>query len=101
MQIIEFQDGPCRHVAWELPDSGWDDVARQLDPFLANAIQAINSEYADEPVEWLVINHWPDTGRLIVFPSQDGPNGNRGERICFQLFSIYLENEFLRIGEIP
>jgi hypothetical protein len=98
MKIVEYQNGRCRCIVWELPDCGWEDVAGRLDPFLAHAILSIAAEYATEPVKWLEVNHWPDTGRLMVFPSQDGPNGNRGERIYFEFRSNCLENEFLRIG---
>jgi hypothetical protein len=63
------------------------------------AIQAIATEYANEPVEWLEINHWPDSGRLIVYPSQQGPHGDRDERICCQLISDYLKAEWTRIGD--
>src|SRR4029077_13928736 len=100
MQVTENQDGRCRRVYWDLPDQGWEDLARQLDPFLAISIQAIATEYADDCVEWLVINRWPDSGRVLVYPAQDGPNGNRGEKIFFDLSSAYLENEFSRIGEL-
>jgi hypothetical protein len=98
MQVTEFRDRRRRCVVWGLPDHGWEDVARQFDPFLASAIQGIAVEYTGEPVAWLEINHWPDTGRLMVFPAQDGPEGNRAERVYFELSSNYLENEFLRRG---
>lgn len=88
-------DLACRR----LPDRGWDDVCAQIDTFLADAIRAIAAEYANEPVEWLEINRWPSSGRLIVFPSQQGPDGDRKERICCQLNSDYLENEWTRIGD--
>jgi hypothetical protein len=100
MQITEDQNEWCRSVYWDLPDQGWEDLVRHIDPFLASAIQTVTAEYAKDPVEWLEINHWPDSGAIIVFPAHDGPYGNRGERICFTLSSNYLENEFLRIGEI-
>ena len=74
MQVVEYQDGRCHCIVWELPDNGWEDVARQFDSFLAHAIAAIAAGYAADPVEWLEINRWPDSGRLMVFPSQDGPN---------------------------
>jgi hypothetical protein len=99
MQVTEQQEGRCRNVYWSLPDQGWEDLACQIDSFLASAIQAIAKEYAADPVEWLVINHWPDSGRLIVYPAQDGPCGNRGERIYLQIRSSYLEDEFRRITE--
>jgi hypothetical protein len=99
MQVLESEDGRRRCVHWELPDSGWEDVAQSIDPFLVEAIRAVTAEYAGEAVEWLEINHWPDTGRLMVFPAQDGPYGNRGERVYFELDSGYLENEFRRIAD--
>jgi hypothetical protein len=98
MKIIEQQEGHCRNVYWELPDQGWGDVARQVDSFLAAAIQAIAREYAADPAAWLVINHWPSSGRLIVYPVH-GPHGNREERIHFEFCSFYLANEFRRITE--
>lgn len=101
MQVFEQQEGGCRRVYWKLPDQGWEDVAGQIDPYLASAIQGIAKEYAPDPVEWLVINHWPDSGRLLVYPAQDGPYGNRGERIYFEISSGYLRNEFARISDLP
>jgi hypothetical protein len=86
-------------VYWDLPDQGWKDVARRIDPFLASAIRAIAAEYAADPVQWLVINHWADSGRLLVYPAQDGPNGDRGERIFFDFNSDYLENRHSYITE--
>src|SRR5689334_3348264 len=99
MQVTEDQDGRRRCVHWDLPDQGWQEVARRIDPFLASAIQTIAVEYPDDPVRWLVINLWADSGRLLVYPAQDGPNGNRGERIYFALHSDYLENRHNRITE--
>ena len=75
MQITEYQDGNCRRIFWNLPDRGWTDVAEHIDPFLTQAIQAIASEYRDESVEWLEINRWPDSGRLIVYPRPRGHSG--------------------------
>ena len=63
MQVIEQQDQGCRLVYWELPDHGWEDVARRIDPFLARAIHRIAAEYVGEPVPWLEVNHWPCSGR--------------------------------------
>ena len=36
---------------------------------------------------------------LIVFPSQDGPHGDRGERVCYELSSEHLETASRKIGE--
>jgi hypothetical protein len=52
-----------------------------------------------DAVEWLEINHWPNSGRLMVFPSQDGPFGNREERLYFELSSEHLEKENRRVGD--
>jgi len=100
MHVSEYQDRHRRCVHWDLPDRGWEDVARHLDPFLATAIREIAAEYAADPVEWLEINHWPDSGRLMLFPAHDGPYGNRKERVYFELSSDYLQNEFLRISDV-
>src|SRR5262245_44712841 len=91
MEVIQFTDGPTRYEVWELPDAGWDDWAGVVDRFLAHAIQGIAAEYTNAQAEWLEVNHWQDSGRLIVFPSQDGPHGDRGERVCFELSSKHLE----------
>jgi len=99
MQVVKYQDGRCRCVCWELPETGWADVARHIDPFLVQAIQAIAAEYADDPVQWLEINYWPASGRLIVFPAQDGPWGHRGERVYFELHSRHLDNDLSRIDD--
>jgi len=84
---------------WQVPNTGWEDVDRQIDLFLAASIREIVQEYADEPVEWLEINRWPDSGRLIVFPSRD-LKGNRDERICCQMFSDYLQAEWDRSAKL-
>jgi hypothetical protein len=100
VQVVKFTDGLTRHETWELPDNGWDDWATVTDRFLGHAIAGIAAEYVGDSVEWLEINGWPISGRLIVFPSQDGPFGNRGERVCFELSSKHLEAAFCRIGEV-
>ncbi len=99
MEVIRFTDGETRYEAWELPDAGWDDWAARLDSFLEHAIRGIAAEYDDTRVEWLEINYWQNSGRLIVFPSQEGPHGDRSERICFELASEHLEAESRRVSE--
>lgn len=99
MQIIEYQDGHCRCINWELPDTGWENVANFIDLFMDQALCTILAEYREERVEWLEINHWPISGRLMVFPSQDGPGGNREERLYFELYSQHLQHEFNRISD--
>ncbi len=99
MEVVRFTDGETRHEAWELSDAGWDDWASRLDSFLEHAIRGIAAEYDDTPVEWLEINYWQNSGRLIVFRSQDGPHGDRSERICFELASEHLEAESRRVSE--
>lgn len=99
MEIHRFKDGPTRCETWELPDAGWEDWASNVDRFLAHAIRGIAAEYAGEPVEWLEINYWQSSGRLIVFPSQSGPFGDRGERVCFELSSEHLEGGSRRVGD--
>ncbi len=92
MEVSRFTDGPTRCEVWRLPDAGWDHWAATVDRFLAHAIRgSIAAEYAGEPIEWLEVNHWPSSGRLIVFPSSNGPHGDRGERVCFELASAHLE----------
>src|SRR4051794_17181928 len=100
MKVLEQQEGRCRNVYWDVPDGGWEEAARHIDPFLADAIRAVDAEYAGDPAEWLVVNHWPDSGRLIVYPAQDGPYGNRGERVCFQLCSGHLEAAFRQFADL-
>jgi hypothetical protein len=100
VQVVKFTDGPTHYETWELPDNGWHDWEMVVDRFLGHAIAAIAEEYVSDSVEWLEINGWPISGRLIVFPSQDGPFGNRGERVCFELSSKHLEVACLRIGEV-
>jgi hypothetical protein len=99
MEVITFDDGPTRCEVWKLPDGGWDDWAATVDRFLAHAIRGIAAEYAGGTVEWLELNQWPISGRLIVFPSQDGPGGDRGERVSFELASDHLEAASERIGD--
>jgi hypothetical protein len=99
MDIVRFTDGPTRYETWKLPDAGWDDWASTVDQFLAHAIQGITAEYAGLPVEWLEANYWQISGRLIVFPSQDGPYGDRVERVCFELASEHLEVESRRVAD--
>ncbi len=90
-----MQNSQSCPTCWKVPDRGWDDVDRQIDLFLSQAIQAIALEYADEPVEWLEINRWPDSARLIVYPSRN-LKGDRDERICCQMFSDHLQAEWER-----
>jgi hypothetical protein len=97
LKVIQFNDGDCQFETWELPESGWEVWAATVDPFLAHAIRCIAAEYHDLSVEWLEINQW--SGRLIVFPSQDGPHGDRGERVCFELSSLHLEAASKRVFE--
>ena len=99
MQVVRFTDGGAQHETWDLPDAGWDDWAANVDRFLAHAIRGIQADYVGDPIEWLEINYWQISGRLIVFPSQDGPHGDRGERICFELSSEHLEAETRRVSE--
>jgi hypothetical protein len=98
VEVIRFSDGPTRYEVWELPDAGWEDWAAVADRFLAHTIRGIAAEYASEPVEWLEINNWPYSGRLIVFPSQGGPHGDRGERVCFELASEHLLSVYRRVN---
>jgi hypothetical protein len=98
VEIVRFTDGNTRHEVWQLAGTAWDDWAACVDRFLAHAIGAIVAAYPGEPVEWLEINHWPHSGRLIVFPSQNGPDGNRDERVCFELSSAHLELAAQRDG---
>ena len=100
VEVIRFLDGPTRHEVWKLPDGGWDGWSVTVDPFLAHAIQGIVAECAGSSAEWLEINHWQNSGRLIVFPSDAGPDGDRGERVCFELSSKHLESASRRIGEV-
>ncbi len=99
MQVVRFTEGGTRHETWELPDVGWADWVAYTDRFLAHALRSIADEYAGDPVEWLEINYRQNSGRLIVFPSRDGPYGDRGERICFELSSEHLEAESRRVSE--
>jgi hypothetical protein len=101
MEITEFQDGRKRCPCWELPNLGWEDLSTKLDAYLSEAIAAIADAYTDLPAAWIQLNYWADSGRLIVYPSDDGPFGNRTERVCFQLFSDYLQHEFDRVCELP
>lgn len=94
MEITEFQDGSMRCVCWQLPNHGWNDVAEKLDDFLAECFLTIEARYPDKPVTWVELNFRPDGGRLIVFPSDEGPFGDRNERICYQLFSDHLQQQF-------
>jgi hypothetical protein len=99
MEVVRFTDGACCHEVWKLPDRGWDDWSACVDQFLAHAIGGIAAEYVRESVEWLEINHWPYSGRLIVFPSREGPPGDRHERVCFELTSQHLEAAFQQVDE--
>jgi hypothetical protein len=102
VKVIQFTDGPTRNEVWELPDASWDDWAAVADEFLVHSINGIAAEYARASVKWLEINHWPHSGRLIVFPSQDGPSGDRNERVCFELVSEHLLTLFQRVKtEVP
>jgi hypothetical protein len=101
MEITEFHDGGTKCPCWRLPNLGWDDVSDKLDTYLSECFRTIAAAYTDKPVAWIELNYWPDTGRFIVFPSDDGPFGDRNEKVCFQLFSDYLQQEFDRICELP
>src|SRR5262249_22614701 len=94
----EFADGDCRCVSWLVPDAGREDAIRHIDPFLSAAIRGIAAAHDGEPVEWLELNHWPSSGRLMVYPSRHGPFGGRTARSYFQLCSDYFEGEWRRIG---
>jgi hypothetical protein len=100
MEITEFNDGNTKCPCWRLANSGWADLSDKLDDYLSECIRSIAAAYPDKAVEWVELNYWPDTGRLIVYPS-DSPFGDRTERVCFQLFSDYLQEEFDQICEIP
>jgi len=100
VDLIRFTDDKTRHEIWELLDAGWEDWAAPVDQFLAHAVGSIAAVYAGDSVEWLEINYWRNSGRLIVFPSQDGPFGDRGERVCFELSSKHMEAESPRIGRL-
>lgn len=100
MEIIEFPVGSGRCICWCLPNRGWDDFSRTLDDYLAQCFRSIAAAYPDKPVAWVVLNYWPDSGRLIVFPSDLGAFGDRNERVCFQLCSDHLEMEFDRTCEL-
>jgi hypothetical protein len=99
LQVVRFTDNGTRYETWELPDAGWADWAAHIDLLMAHAIREIAAEYIGEPVEWLEVNYWQETGRLIVFPSQDGPHGDRAERVCFELSSEHLEAESRRVSQ--
>jgi hypothetical protein len=99
VDVVRFTDGGTSYETWELPDAGWEDWSAKVDHFLAHAIQRIAAEYADDLVEWLEINYWQNSGRLIVFPSRDGPLGDRGERVCFELSSEFLANQSRWVSE--
>jgi hypothetical protein len=101
MEITEFQDSGTRCPCWRLPNRGWDDFAENLDGYLADCFRLIAAACPDKPVAWVELNYWPDTGRLIVYPSDEGPFGDRNERVRFQLFSDHLQQEFERICELP
>ena len=98
MEIVRFEDGPTEHETWELPDAGWPDWASVADRFLAHALRGVVAAYAGDSAEWLEVNHWPSSGRVIVFPTEGGPHGDRGERVCFELSSEYLAVASRRIG---
>lgn len=91
--IKRFQDGRTQCEVWELADRGWEDWAATVDPFLCYAIEGISTTCSSDLAEWLEINHWPDSGGVIVFPSQD-PYGDRGELCCFELSSKHLAHDF-------
>lgn len=99
MEVIRFIESATRHEIWELADAGWEDWTIVTDRFLAHAIQGITAEYPSDPVEWLEVNHWPISGRLIVFPSDEGPYGDRHERVCFELSSEHLATASRRISK--
>jgi hypothetical protein len=99
LQVVRFADSGTRYETWELPDAGWADWTAHVDLLMAHAIREIADEYIGEPVEWLEVKYWQDTGRLIVFPSQDGPHGDRAERVCFELSSEHLEAESRRVSQ--
>jgi hypothetical protein len=99
MEITQFQDGGVRCPCWQLPNLGWEDLSDKLDDYLFECFRSIAAAYPDKPVEWVELNYWPDTGRLIVYSSDDP--FDRTERVCFQLFSDYLQQEFDRICEMP
>jgi hypothetical protein len=99
VDVVRFTDDGTSHETWELPDAGWDDWAAQVDRFLAHSIRSIVGEYAGDCIEWLEINYWQNSGRLIVFPSKDGPLGDRGERVCFELSSEHLVSESRWVSE--
>jgi hypothetical protein len=68
-EVVRFTEGGMRNATWELPAAGCADGAAHVDVLLAHAIRGIAAEYIGEPVEWSEVNDWPDSGRLIVFPS--------------------------------
>ena len=98
MEVVRFEDGPTRYETWELPDAGWPDWASVADDFLMHAVRGVVVAYPGDSAEWLEVNHWPSSGRLIVFPSEGGPYGDRGEKVCFELSSAYLALASRRIG---
>lgn len=98
MEVVRFTDGPTRHETWELPDGGWGEWAAVADRFVAHAARAIAAECSAGAAEWLEVNYWQASGRLIVFPSRGGPHGDRGEPVCFELSSAHLAAAARRVG---
>lgn len=90
----------CDDSCWNLADYGWAHLTQQLDEFLSTAIARVEAVYDKFPANWLELNCWPDSGRLIVYPSTEGPFGERDEKVFLQLFSDYLRSEFDRIGSL-
>ena len=100
MDVSEFHDDGVRCIGWSLPNSGWDDLSATICQFLTDALTGILQECSGEQLNWIEMNYWPDSGRLMVFPSQSGPLGDRDEPIFFQLCSGYLTEEWNRIAAI-
>jgi len=101
MEISEFDGDGTKCRCWRLPNLGWRNLSDKLDDYLSECVRSIAAAYPDKHVAWVELNYRPDTGRLIVFPSDDGPFGDRNERVCFQLVSDHLQQEFGQICQLP
>ena len=99
MEVVRFTDGGTSHETWELPDAGWDDWAAACGSIPGPCDSGHRGRVRRRSVQWLEINYWQGSGRLIAFPSQDGPHGDRGERVCFELSSEHLGAEAQRVSE--
>jgi hypothetical protein len=100
LEVVRSTDGRTRCEDWRLNDAAWSDWESVCDDFLTHVIRTIRSKCSSLEAEWLQFVFWPNSGRLVVFPSRLGI-GEGGEPVRFALSSRHLEAAHRQILSVP